>query len=96
MRYATCQNIVSVKVGQPGRGLRTVRRVCGLPSSYDRNGLCVSCENAIHEMSEQHAEALEMNECRNYLMGDDSALETANWYAELTAACRKSRRMAEA
>jgi hypothetical protein len=105
MRYATCQETIRETVVVPQARLdsalaatvtRVVSRKCGLPCAPDRNGLCASCENTIHEMSEQHAEALEMNECRNYLMGDDSALETANWYAELTATCRKSRRMAEA
>jgi hypothetical protein len=84
MRYAICQETIRETVVVPQARLdsalaatvtRVVSRKCGLPSAPDRNGLCASCENAIHEMSEQHAEALEMDWVRDYLMGDDEAYE---------------------
>jgi hypothetical protein len=75
MRSATCKNVVTVTVVVGGRALdshlrptqtRQQRVICGLPSAPDRNGLCVECENAIHEMSELHAEALKMDTVRNW------------------------------
>jgi hypothetical protein len=80
MRYATCQQTTTetVVTTLPSSTTTLTRRVmvkCGLPSAPDRNGLCVSCENAIHEIAEQHAEALEMDWVRDYLMGDDEAYE---------------------
>lgn len=57
-------------------GFKRVTRVCGLPSG-DRD-ICPSCEDAVHVMADLQAEAIEMDECRNYLMGDEGALDRAN------------------
>jgi hypothetical protein len=89
MKYATCQEIVTQRVARPTYNTRdesgaiqknypqtireTVRVKCGLPSAPGKNGLCADCENRIHERNEQHAEALEMNDHWNYLMGEDQA-----------------------
>lgn len=75
-RATTCTNVISETITMvlPTKSIqRQTKRVCGLPSAPDRNGLCASCENAIHEMGELRDEAGWMDE----LFEQERAMQSA-------------------
>jgi hypothetical protein len=88
MKYATCQEPIRMTVLKPAREIVTVK--CGLPSAPDHNGLCVDCENRIHEMNERHAEALEMD--ADPLRGKDGGYGPNTGWGLYLRRCEKARR----
>jgi hypothetical protein len=86
MRHATCTNRVYQTKILPGSPMSFLRRervsqICGLPSAPDRNGLCASCENAIHEMGELQVEAQAMDLAFDYEHGVEGTLTDAEYAA---------------